>query len=104
MAKFFVGQRVRVKWVLTAKNASLVGAETHIVTAIPLIRWTDGYEGSGYVLHCKKEERKFDPSKNKILCEGIWRESQLEPILPEGAAPSEFTTLADLLASLEVTA
>lgn len=87
MSRFFVGQRVRVKWCMALPE--LGGRETRITG--PMIEFFNaftGRESEGYPVELHPN---FYPAPH-----------QLEPILPEGAAPSEFTTLADLLSSLSI--
>ena len=93
MARYFVGQRVRLICVEDphdplADDWGTVGDEGRVVG------------GGRYFAHCP--EGGYDcichfPSYGEY-CAWNW---QLEPILPEGAQPSEFTTLRDLMDSLE---
>lgn len=85
MATFYVGQRVRLVWVRqSAWGAWAAGAEGRILSP-----------------------QSCEPVAHDWVVElrdgtyGFALTDQLEPILPEGAAPSEFTTLADLLTSLD---
>lgn len=87
MSRFFVGQRVRVKWAHSPVGAPHVGREA-VVTEIIELQFV------GYGLDISPVEW----ADGRWLC---WVGDQLEPILPEGAAPSEFATLADLLTSLD---
>lgn len=90
MSRFFVGQRVRVKFAHTPAGAPCVGREAVINDIIEL-------KFVGYGLDISPIEWDGEMWR-------CWAADQLEPILPEGAAPSEFTTLADLLTSLEESA
>lgn len=93
MAKFFVGQRVRI--VRVQRRPEWLGAEARVTTIERGWRCIDtGREFYGAV------GLDLTDGGRPVFAPTDW----LEPILPEGAAPSEFTTLADLLASLEVTA
>lgn len=100
MSRFFVGQRVRIKWSLNWPE--IAGDEGRILGVSPdrgvegLSDWevsVDRWRGAIAPSPGMNGATKFCPSSG-----------QLEPILPEGHQPSEFTTLQDLLASLEVTA
>lgn len=90
MSRFFVGQRVRLVKSFSG-NDGLEG-RIRTLSVVPAdagwfdcyVDWADGSRDgpSGYAT-------------------SFW---QIEPILPEGHQPSEFTTLTDLLDSLGVTA
>lgn len=71
MSKFFVGQRVRV--VSSTRLPQFVGAETRI-------EGIDDHHRSPYILALRNGFRRVRSSALNI-----------EPILPEGSAPSEFT-------------
>lgn len=92
MAKFFVGQRVRIVGATLSKQ--LIGTEVR-VRALDVPAWSPAL--GDYV---GVETDAINAVGNAFVA----ADGQLEPILPEGHRPSEFTTLADLLESLEVTA
>lgn len=71
MSKFFVGQRVRV--VSSTRLPQFVGAETRI-------EGIDDHHRSPYILALRRGVRRVRSSAQHI-----------EPILPEGAAPSVYT-------------
>lgn len=79
MSKFFVGQRVRVD----CPSSKHHGAETVVTATSVRGRDKSGYDFTGVEvsLPCS------DPNWN--LC--VYETHELEPILPEGSAPSEFT-------------
>lgn len=83
MSKFFVGQRVRV--VRTLNPILTPGLEA---TIIAVGKFNGAYPGGEIV----PGECKLDIWSIRAP-QGDWVASfdQLEPILPEGAAPSEFT-------------
>ena len=83
MSKFFVGQRVRV--VFADAMPETLGAEAVVTTT--LFRAYDGEMVHGISINGRD-----------TYCA---RPSSLSPITPEGAQPSEYTTLHDLLTSLE---
>ena len=85
MAKFFVGQRVRVAWVHRAKNSHLVGSEARIID----IKYTDP------IIH-SLDRAPFERDATCIY--GFFAE-QLEPILPEGHIPSVYS-FGELLVKL----
>lgn len=87
MAKFFVGQRVRIVRATHAANNGITG----VITAIG--RWRDGdvlpsgailaFSEFGYVdCYLSLDRERHDGQKR-----GFNRFDQLEPILPEGAQP-----------------
>lgn len=90
MAKYQVGQRVRIKWVHKSENQPLVGTETHITSIEHDIKWRDGVtsEDAGYKLSIRSAPY------------GLYMGEQLEPVIPDGAKPSEHADIADLLNSL----
>jgi hypothetical protein len=82
---FFIGQRVRV--IAAAPVCSqYIGAETRIV----------GDRGDVWVLDLQPRS-----GFSAVVCFKREASERLAPILPSGAQPSEFTTLHDLLTSLE---
>lgn len=81
MAKFFVGQRVRIIGCEMAAGKCHVGKEGVIVTRCPV------YDDSWDVDSARKV-----PDGRLIS----WHEDNLQPILPSGAAPSEYS-FAELL-------
>lgn len=96
MSRFFVGQRVRVVHVTSYDRQDLLGIEGHIIEARKF--------------YCGTVAFGLDVAPITPIIEGgqrywlAWHPDQLEPILPEGAQPSEFETLAELIDSLQVTA
>jgi hypothetical protein len=83
MSKFKVGQRVRVRYACNTHNKWAVGQEACVVEVFRMSRtWY-----------------RLDIDDLSIW--EAWTEDQLEPATYDGAAPSEFTTLRDLLNSLE---
>lgn len=92
MAKYSVGQRVRIKYAVRSDNQHLVGKETHITDLKHVVWRDDNFDGTGY-----KVAVVANP-----LPTAWWREGQLEPIIPEGSAPSEFKDIHELLDSLQL--
>lgn len=88
MNRFFVGQRVR--HVRTVSGRVPVGAEGVIREIGTVITWAGPAD-------CRVLWRGYE----HLFASTATGFDQIEPILPEGAAPSEFTTLHDLLSSLE---
>lgn len=82
MTRFFVGQRVRVKYVIDKANNGLVGAEG-VVTELQDFTSVGGYVGYGLDI----AGIKFVPGLGWVA----WSQEQLEPILPSGHQPSEYT-------------
>lgn len=82
MAKFFVGQRVRITKVERSENGHMVGREGHINKIMDLIP---------FLIH----GLDIAPIFRELGIDGEhfigWGTDQLEPILPEGSAPSDFT-------------
>lgn len=100
MSRFYVGQRVRILWSkawpeLSGQQGMVVGTDPgNCLSERSEYRVAPDSWGSDYAPCIAQDGAvRFAPGGD-----------QLEPILPEGAAPSEFETLADLLESLEVTA
>lgn len=93
MTTYRIGQRVRVTWARTTYGKPFVGREGRIneIYALPF----------GDVLY----GLDIDPITLVEVVEGRivqgWAHPQLEPILPDGAQPSQYHTLVDLLTSLE---
>jgi hypothetical protein len=94
MSRFFVGQRVRLARPLNPKNKGWEGRVVYVGAV------ATGQEIGGF---------RMKPVR-VCNCAVLWDQSgfthpqctdQLEPIQPEGSQPSEFTTLHDLLTSLE---
>lgn len=83
MVSIFVGQRVRVKWVESRENLFLVGMSGRVTEK----REFDGEE-TIYGLDISRIEKVL--KKGQVFHIGFFSE-QLEPILPEGAQPSEFS-------------
>lgn len=82
MAKF-IGQMVRVSWVGSPENLFLVGMSGRITEK----REFDGEE-TIYGLDISRIETVLE--KGQVFHIGFFSD-QLEPILPEGAQPSEFS-------------
>lgn len=99
MAKFYVGQRVKL-----ARHAhdwgridGKVMSGSVAVGDEGAVLGTDSQPNRGFVpAHFPRVSVHLD----KLGAHGMAPESVWEPIQPQGAAPSEFTTLADLLTSL----
>lgn len=87
MAKFFVGQRVRMARPVNREN---FGAEGRIRAFLPR-----EFMVIGGLVNCIVDWNR--PTTGQAS-----HTEQLEPILPEGHQPSEFETLHDLLHSLGV--
>lgn len=79
MNKLFVGQRVRVAWVHDARNAYLVGSEGRITEI-------DDHPIGPTIFAL--DSCPFERDETNIY--GFFAE-QLEPILPEGHAPSIYS-------------
>lgn len=77
----FVGQRVRIKWLRTPQWEKLAGTEATI-TAVAEFPASEDHPLPG---HCRAACDMAGGVEGQFLFE------QLEPILPEGAAPSEHT-------------
>lgn len=91
MAKYSVGQRVRIKWAHKPANQHLVNMESHIVEVREHMTWIGmTSEGAGYKLAVVTPVG------------GWWMQEQLEPIIPDGAKPSEFKDVNELLDSLQL--
>lgn len=97
MSRFFVGQRVRILWSLGWPE--LAGQEGRIVARSPTpgierrSEWLVAPDCWGTFIapvRAPSGGKRFGPCSD-----------QLEPILPEGHAPSEFASLRDLLDALE---
>lgn len=82
MSRFFVGQRVRVKYVKNPCNSYLVGQEGRITEVQDFTNY-GGYVGYGLDI----QPISLDGSQGWIAFSG----DQLEPILPSGHQPSEYT-------------
>jgi hypothetical protein len=78
MAKFFVGQRVKIVGATISKR--LIGTETRIV-GFTNCAWNGIEYYSGW-----ETQAITDDGAKFVAMDG-----QLEPILPEGAQPSEFS-------------
>lgn len=85
MAKFFVGQRVRVVRVRDHLNSHLIGLEGHISE---IRKVSSRFDWDPIGLDCHPIVREFDGIGFVTIG---FSPDQLEPILPEGSAPSEFT-------------
>lgn len=77
MSKFFVGQRVRI--VGAEYSTFLIGKETRIVGFE-----NNAWDGQSYY------SGWLTSAINKDGATFVAKDGQLEPILPEGAAPSEY--------------
>lgn len=94
MAKYSVGQRVRIIRVANAANQHLIGAESHVVHVRYVEHWLnkpDKEPAEAYLLQIETAQ----PGS-------YWTSDQLEPIIPDGAKPSEFTDIHELLDSLQL--
>lgn len=80
MSKFFVGQRVRI--VGAGSSKFLIGEETRINEIS--VRAYCAEAGEQYIGHRTEAVN----ASGRLF---VARESWLEPILPEGSAPSEYT-------------
>lgn len=85
MSRFFLGQRVRIVSTDRPRGSSVVDCEGHVNE-----------------LDCVDDEGRGGQVGVTVDGDPDWCfwPHELEPILPEGAAPSEFRTLADLLKSI----
>lgn len=83
MAKFLIGQRVRIVWVNRAVNSGKVGLETHVVEINDRVGDWTLYGLSGSPIHMEVED-------GRMVWYG-WSEDQLEPIIPGGAKPSTYS-------------
>lgn len=102
MKRLFIGQRVRILW--SEGWPELAGQEGVIVgTPMTITSGSTKYKGrEGWPVAPKAWGSHNAPrvgNRGGLIFAPI--SDQLEPIVPEGAAPSEFTTLADLLQSLD---
>ncbi|CAL1778224.1 hypothetical protein BRC2024_HCTLARHO_CDS_0024 [Acinetobacter phage vB_AbaS_Silvergun] len=88
MANFFIGQRVRI--VHAMHSTSLIGRETRIVGFV-----NDAWDGRSYY------SGWITSSINNYGRNFIAKDCQIEPILPEGHQPSEFS-FAELMDNLGV--
>ena len=85
MAKFFVGQMVRITWVKHQKNAHLIGTQGRISEIREnFLHGECGYGLDAAPITCTYEESGF----SAVIA---WRSSQLEPISPEGQEPAQFS-------------
>jgi hypothetical protein len=96
MSKFAIGQRVRlVRPIKVFSRAGMTGRIRELYPEAP--------SRSGPSINCNVDWD--DGSRDGLLLDGFngfgCHTDQLEPITPKGAQPSEFTTLHDLLNSLE---
>lgn len=78
MGKFFVGQRVRI--VAAMYSTCLIGTETRIIGFT-----NNGWDGRSYY------SGWVTSAINNYGRNFVAKDGQLEPILPEGAQPSEFS-------------
>lgn len=88
MSKFFVGQRVRIVRATHPQNNGLTGVISHIgpweyLDILPSGRALGSDHADCYL---KLDRPRHDG--NTGGANSFW---QIEPILPEGSAPSEFT-------------
>lgn len=94
MAKYQVGQRVRIIRVVNPANQYLIGAETHVVHVRYVETWRDNTAKEPAVAYMLAVETAEEGS--------YWISDQLEPIIPDGAKPSEFKDVNELLGSLQL--
>ena len=91
MAKFFVGQRVRVVADFGGHFPNLIGAEG-VVMQVDDQDWTKWDAMYGLDIHPLYQ-----------IESGHWIgfvDGELEPVLPDGAKPSEFSSYEELMESL----
>ncbi len=81
MAKFFVGQRVRVKFVCRPENKVLVGLETVVADLCWMPTWDEPIYG------VREKPIVFDFGEGWVG----FSPDQLEPILPSGHRASDFS-------------
>ncbi|HIE0523782.1 TPA: hypothetical protein ACXJLS_000374 [Stenotrophomonas maltophilia] len=89
MSKFFVGQRVRVVRATHAANNGITGRISRIQNYKVGDRLPSGqFLGPGHNYDCWLilDAKRHDGQM--AGCSAFW---QIEPILPEGSAPSEYT-------------
>lgn len=94
MAKYSVGQRVRIVRVTNPANQHLIGAESHVIHIRYVEHWLnkpDKEPAEAYLLPVQAAQ----PGS-------YWTSDQLEPIIPDGAKPSEFKDVNELLDSLQL--
>lgn len=84
MAKFFVGQRVRV--VHSDYVPECIGLEARVVGPLEHCLRSSGEEWDGYPIEVDGIGTR-SPRGGRL----VFPSSYVEPILPEGSAPSEFT-------------
>lgn len=99
MAKFYVGQRVKLARRPAAAemvDGKLLPGRVRIGDEGTILG-TDAQQNRGFV---PATFPRVSVHVDSLGCHGMAPESVWEPIQPQGAAPSEFTTLADLLTSL----
>jgi hypothetical protein len=102
MAKFFVGQRVRLVRPLSPSNQGATGRIIHLGSWRYGDSLPDGYIYTGVFSDCVVcFDQLLKDASGVVAREFPTMTDRLEPITPEGSAPSEFTTLHDLLESLE---
>jgi hypothetical protein len=87
MAKFFVGQRVRC---IASESGRFQGSEGVVIN----VNYSGGRRDGRFI----ENGLRVDHGAELPVLAEPWR---WEPITPDGAQPSEFTTLQDLLESLE---
>lgn len=88
MAKFFVGQRVRIVRAKHPENNGLTGVISHIGPWGRMDRLPSGDRLLDRSADCYL---RLDRPRHDGRTSGANDFDQLEPILPEGAAPSDFT-------------
>lgn len=98
MSRFYVGQRVRIKW---SKHWPELGGQEGRIVGRPMTRGSEGGSDWRVAPDCWGTESAPRPGLYGRIGYFAPGSDQLEPIQPEGAAPSEFKTLHDLLSSLE---
>lgn len=90
MATFFVGQRVRIRYMRTSFWNVLVGREGRVIGVGPYAA------GDGYIM-AGDYRVQVDGDAG---CPAQVLADQIEPILPDGHRTGDFTNVKDLLDSL----
>ena len=99
MSQFFVGQRVRIQWCVSAPE--LDGTEGVVVPLPTFLPHFDNSSGAEFAVSPDLWGAPFERINDDGTADWFGPyPDQLEPILDPGAAPSEYATLADLLTSL----
>lgn len=99
MKPLFIGQRVRIKW---SENWPELAGQEGVIVDKSIVRVGPSKGSKGWGVAPDSWGSPMAPRRGNYNGDRFTPLSeQLEPIVPEGAAPSEFTTLADLLQSLD---